>query len=143
MIYFVIAVLVALMFAPVVSAVTKRGRKLSLLCNGLSFFSLMITLTGFFLATPAAAAGEEAAINAAVNAAASGINPGLGFLSAAIVMGLATIGSGIAIASAASAAIGATGENPKLFGKAIIFVGLGEAIPLYALVIAVMILGKI
>lgn len=67
---------------------------------------------------------------------------GLGMLGAALVTGLSGIGGGIAVAAAAPAAIGATSEDPKAFGKALIFVALGESIALYGLVISIMILGK-
>ena len=46
----------------------------------------------------------------------------------------------IAIAAAAPAAIGATSEDPKVFGKALIFVALGEAIALYGVIISILIL---
>ena len=67
---------------------------------------------------------------------------GLGMLAAAMVTGISGIGGGIAVAAGAPAAIGATSEDPKAFGKAIIFVALGESIALYGLVISIMILGK-
>ena len=55
-------------------------------------------------------------------------------------MGLAGIGGGIAVASGSAAAIGATAENPKAFGKSIIFVALGEGLGLYGLLISILIL---
>ncbi len=67
---------------------------------------------------------------------------GLGMLAAAMVTGISGIGGGIAVAAGAPAAIGATSEDPKAFGKALIFVALGESIALYGLVISIMILGK-
>ena len=67
---------------------------------------------------------------------------GLGMIGAALVTGMSGIGGGIAVAAAAPAAIGATSEDPKVFGKALIFVALGESIALYGLVISIMILGK-
>lgn len=67
---------------------------------------------------------------------------GLGMIAVALSIGLAGIGGGIAVASAAPAAIGATSEDPAAFGKAMIFVALGEAIALYGLVVSIMILGK-
>lgn len=69
-----------------------------------------------------------------------GLDKGLGLLAAGLVTGLAGIGSGIAVASSAPAAIGATSENPKIFGKALIFVALGESIALFGVVISVLIL---
>ena len=64
---------------------------------------------------------------------------GLGLVAAALAVGIAGVGGGIAVASAAPAAIGATSEDPKAFGKAMIFVALGEGIALYGLLIAILI----
>ena len=50
---------------------------------------------------------------------------------------------GMAVASAAPAAIAANSENEKTFGKSLIFVALGESIALYGLVISIMILSKL
>ena len=55
---------------------------------------------------------------------------------AALAIGLAAIGAGIALASGAPAAIGAVAEDPKSFGKAMIFVALGEAVAIYGFIIA-------
>ena len=68
---------------------------------------------------------------------------GLGLLAAGLVTGLAGIGGGIAVAAGAPAAIAATSEDPKSFGKSIIFVALGESIALYGVVIAILILQKV
>ena len=56
--------------------------------------------------------------------------------------GLAT-GGGIAVASAASAALGAISEDQSILGKSLIFVGLAEGVALYGLIISFMILGKL
>ncbi len=74
--------------------------------------------------------------------AAADPSKGLGMLGAALATGISGIGGGIAVAAGAPAAIGATSEDPKAFGKALIFVALGESIALYGLVISIMILGK-
>ena len=68
---------------------------------------------------------------------------GMGLIAAALVTGLAGIGGGIAVAAAAPAAIGATSEDPKAFGKSLIFVALGEGIALYGLLISILILNKV
>lgn len=67
---------------------------------------------------------------------------GIGLLAAGLATGLAGIGGGIAVAAGAPSAISATSENPKAFGKAIIFVALGESIALYGVVISILILSK-
>ena len=47
------------------------------------------------------------------------------------------------MAAGAPAAIAANSENPKTFGKSLIFVALGESIALYGLVISIMILSRL
>jgi V/A-type H+-transporting ATPase subunit K len=68
---------------------------------------------------------------------------GLGMLSAALATGVSCIGAGIAVAAAASAAMGAISENEQNFGKALIFVALAEGVALYGFLISFLILGKI
>jgi len=68
---------------------------------------------------------------------------GLGLIAAGMVTGISGIGGGIAVAAAAPAAIGATAEDPKAFGKALIFVALGEGVALYGLLISILILAKV
>ena len=72
-----------------------------------------------------------------------GLAEGLGYLGAALVTGLSGIGSGIAVASSASAALGAISEDGSLFGKSMIFVAMAEGIALYGLIISFMILGRL
>lgn len=68
------------------------------------------------------------------------LSKGLGLLAAGLSTGLAGIGGGIAVAAGAPAAIAATSENPKAFGKSLIFVALGESIALYGVVISILLL---
>ena len=56
---------------------------------------------------------------------------------------VACLGAGIAIASTAPAAIGAFSEDPKAFGKALIFVVLGEGVALYGLLISILLINKL
>ncbi len=86
------------------------------------------------------------AANAAVNTIASApsdLSVGMGYLAAALVTGLSCIGGGIAVAAAASSALGAISENSSILGKSLIFVGLAEGVALYGLIISFMILGKL
>ncbi len=66
-----------------------------------------------------------------------------GFLSAAIAVGVGSVAAGLAVAYVGAAALGAIGEKPELFGRAIIFVGLAEGIAIYGLIIAIFILTRI
>ncbi len=111
----------------------KRKGKECLLMNAISFFSVIglgviCTLGG---GVSALAAGTEAGIT---------VGEGLKFIGAALSTGLSGVGGGIAVASAASAAIGAMSENEKIMGKTLIFVALAEGIALYGLVISILIL---
>ena len=62
---------------------------------------------------------------------------------AGMATGLSCVGGGIAVASAASAALGAISEDPSALGKSLIFVGLAEGVCLYGLIISFMIIGKL
>lgn len=97
------------------------------------------------LAVPSVAFAASTGTTSAAAAAAQAFDPskGMSMLAIAIASGIASIGGGIAVAASAPAAIGATGEDPKVFGKALIFVALGEGIAIYGLLIAILMLQKI
>ena len=114
----------------------KKRYKRSLACNCFFFFgSLLIGTIVMF--------GGTVSAQAATAADTAGLATGLGYLGAALVTGLSGIGSGIAVASSASAALGAISEDGSLFGKSMIFVAMAEGIALYGLIISFMILGKL
>jgi len=96
-----------------------------------------------FAAEDAQPADTAAAQTAETAQTQSDSSKGMGLLAAGLVTGLAGIGGGIAVAAGAPAAIAATAENPKSFGKSIIFVALGESIALYGVVISILILNKV
>ncbi len=62
------------------------------------------------------------------------------WISAAIAVGLACIGGGIAVGQIGAAAMGAMSENPELSGKALPFIGLAEGICLWGFLVALLIL---
>lgn len=66
-------------------------------------------------------------------------NKGLSHIAMAVSVGLGSLGAGIAVAAAAPAAIGATSENPKIFGKSLVFVALAEGVSIFALLISIFI----
>ena len=68
---------------------------------------------------------------------------GMAYLAAALATGLSGIGGGIAVAKGSTAAIGALSEDPNIFGRAILFVGLGEGVAIYGFVISVLIVLKL
>lgn len=116
----------------------------SALTRQLACFACILALSS--VCTFAVAATEEQATpeqSEATQESSSDISDGLGFIAAALVTGISGIGGGMAVAAAAPAAIGATSEDPKAFGKALIFVALGEGIALYGLLVSILILNKI
>lgn len=134
----VLFILIALSIAaPLVLfyATGKKNGKECVVMNLISFF-------GFVgLATICILGGGISALAApAAEAAAGGAAEGLKYIGAAASTGLSGIGGGIAVSSAASAAIGAMSENEKIMGKTLIFVALAEGIALYGLIISFMIL---
>ena len=112
---------------------TKGRYKVSLGFNCFLFFGTFLLANILMYSGNAFAAGEAAATSAT----------GLGYIAAALVTGLSCIGGGIAVASAASAALGAISEDSSILGKSLIFVGLAEGVCLYGLIISFMILGKL
>ena len=113
----------------------KTRYKKSLLANCLAFFGILavagiVTLSGASTASAAAADGISS-------------GAGMGFIGAALSVGLSGIGSGIGVASSASAALGAISEDGSIFGKSLIFVAMAEGIALYGLIISFMIIGQL
>ena len=144
LIFLLPAVVVLLLAAPAIPAycglVTGAKARRGIVFNLCAFFGVcllaVILPMGDFVAY---AAGEEAAGLMAVISTGAG----LGYLGAALVTGLSSLGAGIAVASAAPAAIGATSEDPKSFGKALIFVVLGEGIALYGMLVSILIINAL
>lgn len=129
-----IVVLLAMPLIPVYRGITTgKKAKRAVIYNLCAFFGV-IALSIFF---------PVSGIVSAETTVAAGSAAGMGYLAAALVTGLSALGAGIAVASAAPAAIGAFSEDPKAFGKALIFVALGEGVALYGLLISFMILGKL
>ncbi len=130
-------VIVALLALPVISRIRHftdgTKAKNALIGNICSFFAVML------LATVLPLGGF---VSAEVTEAAAGVisSDGMGYLAAALAVGLGSIGCGIAVANAAPAAIGAVAEEPSCFGKAMIFVALGEGVALYGFLIAFLII---
>ena len=96
-----------------------------------------LAVASFCLVCPIIANAADAG---AAAAAAQSNATGLGYISAGLSTGLSCIGGGIAVGGSAPAAIGATSEDPKNFGKSIIFVALGEGCALYGMLISIMII---
>ena len=101
-----------------------------------------------FLFIPLICAGASALTTNAANEAPSttasqattetkaSSNHDLGYIAMAVSIGLGSLGAGIAVAAAAPAAIGATSEDPKSFGKSLVFVALAEGVCIFSLLIS-------
>nr|WP_072537324.1 ATP synthase subunit C [Anaerococcus mediterraneensis] len=81
--------------------------------------------------------GSKAAEGVATAQAAS---DGLKYIGAALSTGLAAIGTGYAVGTVGSAALGAISEDQSILGRTIIFVGLAEGIAIFGVIISIMIL---
>lgn len=112
----------------------KKRYKKSLAMNLVLFFGILMYCVVLFFQGDAYAATEMTT---------SGSANGLGYIAAALSIGLSCIGGGLAVSAAASAALGALSEDSSILGKSLIFVGLAEGICLYGLIISFMILGKL
>ncbi len=111
-----------------------KNAKTVMAVNMLLIFGILMTATIIMLTGSRALAAEEVAVATAAS------SDGLRYLAAALSTGLATIGTGIAVAASASAALGAISEDASLLGKTIIFVGLAEGIAIYGLIVSILIL---
>ena len=126
----------------------KKGKKKSRALAIQIFTFLAVCVVSFAVPTIASATtangGAATPTTGTSQAAPAADNSkGMGLLAAALVTSIAGIAGAIAVAAAAPAAIGATSEDPKVFGKALIFVALGEGIALYGLLVSILILNKI
>lgn len=155
-----IVVPAAVLLASVVYTMKKHSEgqsvRKSLRMNAATFAVMLLLVAGCAMGAFATGSEDKAAAPADTTAAqasdtaaestessAKDNSKGLGLLAAGFVTGLAGIGGGIAVAAGAPAAIAATSEDPKAFGKALIFVALGESIALYGVVISILILNKV
>ena len=109
----------------------SKGRfKRTVITNCASFFIVFLFATVFLFTNT-----ENAKV-----AADATISSGIGLIAAGLAIGLSCIGSGYAVASSASAALGALSEDSSVFGKALIFVALAEGIALWGFIVAFLIL---
>lgn len=155
-----IVVPAAVLLASVVYTMKKHSEgqsvRKSLRMNAATFAVMLLLVAGCAMGAFATGSEDKAAAPADTTAAqasdtaaestessAKDNSKGLGLLAAGLVTGLAGIGGGIAVAAGAPAAIAATSEDPKAFGKALIFVALGESIALYGVVISILILNEV
>ena len=66
------------------------------------------------------------------------IEAGLMAVGAGLAVGLAGIGTGIAQSNIGAAAVGATAEDPKNFGKGLVLTVIPETVVIFGLVMAIL-----
>ena len=118
----------------------KQGKTGNVKMNMLSSLGMF---SAFVICFVVMGANDVVLAAEATNAAANvGLTMGDGFkyLAAALSTGLATIGTGVAVGSTGSSAIGAVSEDPTILGKTLIFVGMSEGIAIYGMIISILIL---
>lgn len=140
----IISILFFIALIPLVIAGKSKNikrKKIALFTNIILSFSICVISCGILL-TGTITAAESPNASEVVESKMSTISvgAGLGMLGVALVTGLSCVGAGIAVAASASSAIGAISENPKTFGKAMIFVALAEGVALYGLLISIQII---
>ena len=145
---FVIIVTVCLgVFSKKIAAKSQGGKSLRRALKGnMALMASLVLVAELFLFSGAAIHSNAADTSATAETQSEQSNSsaeGMAYLAAALSTGLATIGAGIAVAVAGSAALGAISEDSKLLGKTLIFVGLAEGIAIYGLIISIMIINKV
>ncbi len=116
----------------------KKGNIKKAILSTMSAFSLV--MIGAIIST--IFGGNVFADTVKTTAEAAGISLGEGFkyLAAALSTGLATIGTGVAVGSVGSSAVGAVSEDSSILGKTLIYVGMAEGIAIYGMIISILIL---
>tara|TARA_B100000949_G_scaffold234687_1_gene254558 strand:- start:730 stop:1017 length:288 start_codon:yes stop_codon:yes gene_type:complete len=69
------------------------------------------------------------------------ISIGMKYIAASLAFGIAAIAAGLAVGKAGAAGLAAVVENPELKSQSLIIIAIAEAIAIYGIVIALLILG--
>jgi V/A-type H+/Na+-transporting ATPase subunit K len=85
---------------------------------------------------------EHLTNNVDAQGAAASASGSMKFIGAGVAFGLAALGAGIAIGGVGAAGLAAITERPELRSQALVFTALGEAIAIYGIVVAIIILGQ-
>ena len=116
---------------------SKNKIRRALKLNLSTFVPIMAMVLVLLLPSNTKAAATDAAV--AAGQSASNVE-GLRYIGAALSTGLATIGTGYAVGTVGSAALGAISEDQSILGRTIIFVGLAEGIAIFGVIISILIL---
>ena len=139
-----IVVPAAVLLASVVYTMKKHSEgqsiKKSLRMNAATFAVMVLLVAG--CAMGAFATGSEDTTAAPADTTAAQASDAVAESAEATTVKDNSKGPGL-LAAGLVTAIAATSEDPKAFGKALIFVALGESIALYGVVISILILNKV
>jgi V/A-type H+-transporting ATPase subunit K len=119
----------------------KKGKRASIkkaLLTTLSAFGLV--MIGAIVSTVTGGNVFAETTDAAAQVVGISLGEGFKYLAAALSTGLATIGTGVAVGSVGSSAVGAVSEDSSILGKTLIFVGMAEGIAIYGMIISILIL---
>jgi F0F1-type ATP synthase membrane subunit c/vacuolar-type H+-ATPase subunit K len=94
-------------------------------------YPLILAVLGTLFITPALAQEES-----------TGLADSSRFFAASVAFSAAAMGAGLAVGRAGSSGLAATAERPEMRTTAIIITALGEAIAIYGIVVAILILGS-
>jgi V/A-type H+-transporting ATPase subunit K len=131
--------IMAFIFAPRTMTGKSDARMARKLVLGLGGFNLLLALAMIILGVLWLATPSTAEASGLAQDPVEGGDP-YKSLSAAISVGLGSIGAAYAVGATGSAAIGVIAEKPETFGRVLIFVGLAEGVAIYGLIIAFMVL---
>ncbi len=95
-----------------------------------------LSVTTVFAQESSNATEETAVVEEASQSSGSAVK----YIAAALAVGFACIGGGLAVGKIGSAAMGALAENPEVSGKALPFVGLAEGICLWGFLVGLLII---
>lgn len=115
---------------------SKARIKKALKINLFTFVPIMAMVVVLLLPANTRAAATDAAVVQTASSSAEGLK----YIGAALSTGLATIGTGYAVGTVGSAALGAISEDQSILGRTIIFVGLAEGIAIFGVIISILIL---
>jgi V/A-type H+-transporting ATPase subunit K len=134
----------AMEFKPSLSKGIHLGTwvKPALATNLVLFLGALIAI-GVLGGQEAMAAAAAAAENPAFIQHQASAGLGLEIIGISIPTAGATIGAGFAVAQIGAAALAVVAEKPEMFGRTLIFLGLGEGIAIYGLVMSILLMGKI
>jgi V/A-type H+/Na+-transporting ATPase subunit K len=116
--------------------------KPALVVNLVLFVGALIALG--FVGGPDAMAAATAVADAAPGVVEHHATAGLGLelIGIAVPTAGATIGAGVAVGQIGAASLGVVAEKPEMFGRTLIYLGLGEGIAIYGLVMSILMMGK-